>query len=604
MTMSWRFRKSFKVIPGVRLNLTRHGLSATLGTAPFSVNVGPRGVYGNVSIRGTGLWNRTRLDTPESAVPSSLPYTLPASVTPPPVHEIRSASTEQLNSAGLEDWRKALLDAYEERANLGREIATAEYEAKDIARRFHGWQNGFLLRRLFKQSFEKRRLSHETAQAKCEELKEQLRLTTIATEMTLGPEQEELYFRMRDDFAAATESHRIWDALDRRAVNRVAERSAANEAITREPVNFSLDSCDLIQWEQKVPHLPNRTGGDIYIYPGFLLYRASKQAFALIDSREVTLTHRDTRFIEEEKVPADTRTVGHAWAKSNKDGSPDRRFRDNYQIPIVIYASLTFTSPNGLEEEFQLSNRDLAERFAKAWDKFHSSFTPLGSGQPITALKPTLPSVPTSPEDVVAAFANESELARKLATEQPEFWEVLLVEELLKRKLVQVLGDYGGFDASLRMAPKQRFNGPDYIQWLGGKTHEPGPLINRLAECVNVELSAALGQRGEEANAVLLLNAINDIIESIRDVVRWELEVCSAVPPNQLKPLSLAFRGFAHTVIGDIERLRDEFAKIADGARKGVKKFDFHLEFSTPPQVNTFIAEMDKLKQHPEWLAP
>lgn len=29
--MSWRFRKTFKVLPGVKLYLTRQGLSATVG---------------------------------------------------------------------------------------------------------------------------------------------------------------------------------------------------------------------------------------------------------------------------------------------------------------------------------------------------------------------------------------------------------------------------------------------------------------------------------------------------------------------------------------------------------------------------------------------
>jgi hypothetical protein len=60
--MSWRFRKTFKVLPGVKLNLTARGLSATLGASPFSLNVGPRGVYRNVSIPGTGIWDRQRID--------------------------------------------------------------------------------------------------------------------------------------------------------------------------------------------------------------------------------------------------------------------------------------------------------------------------------------------------------------------------------------------------------------------------------------------------------------------------------------------------------------------------------------------------------------
>lgn len=180
---------------------------------------------------------------------------------------------------------------------------------------------------------------------------------------------------MRDDFAALSECQRIWDTLERRAVNRVVERSAANEAITREPVAFSLNCCDLIQWEQKVPHLPNRTGGDMYVYPGFVLYRASRQAFALIDSREVTLTFRPVRFIEEQTIPSDTQTVGQAWAKSNKDGSADRRFRGNYQIPIALYGALLFTSRSGLQEVYQCSSPALAERFVDAWNLFRDSLT-------------------------------------------------------------------------------------------------------------------------------------------------------------------------------------------------------------------------------------
>ena len=68
--MSWRFRKTFRVIPGVKLNLTSRGLSATLGAAPFSVNVGPKGVYRNVSIPGTGIWDRERIHGPSSRPPT------------------------------------------------------------------------------------------------------------------------------------------------------------------------------------------------------------------------------------------------------------------------------------------------------------------------------------------------------------------------------------------------------------------------------------------------------------------------------------------------------------------------------------------------------
>jgi hypothetical protein len=102
----------------------------------------------------------------------------------------------------------------------------------------------------------------------------------------------------------------------------------------------------------------------------------------LIDSREATLTFKNQRFIEEGAVPSETQVVGKAWAKSNKDGSPDRRFNDNYQIPVVQYGSLSFTSPSGLHEEYQCSNPVLAERFAKAWNAFQAAFSNGGLAPP------------------------------------------------------------------------------------------------------------------------------------------------------------------------------------------------------------------------------
>jgi hypothetical protein len=115
--MSWRFRKSFKVLPGVRLNLTSRGLSATVGVAPLSVNFGPRGVYANTSIPGTGIWNRQRLDVPSTTENSS--GTLPPDESEISKRsEIHSASTEQLTSEDLEPLRTLLREAHQERTEL------------------------------------------------------------------------------------------------------------------------------------------------------------------------------------------------------------------------------------------------------------------------------------------------------------------------------------------------------------------------------------------------------------------------------------------------------------------------------------------------------
>src|SRR4051812_12517690 len=109
--MGWRFRTSFKVIPGVRLNLSKSGLSASIGGAPLTLNIGQRGVYGTASLPGTGLSVRHRFGGQAELSPNAstgfLPSTpaLPQSVAtaPSPIEEVKSASTELLTSESLKE---------------------------------------------------------------------------------------------------------------------------------------------------------------------------------------------------------------------------------------------------------------------------------------------------------------------------------------------------------------------------------------------------------------------------------------------------------------------------------------------------------------------
>lgn len=53
--MKWRFRKSVRIAPGVRINLSGSGVSTTLGRRGASLNLGARGARATVGIPGTGI---------------------------------------------------------------------------------------------------------------------------------------------------------------------------------------------------------------------------------------------------------------------------------------------------------------------------------------------------------------------------------------------------------------------------------------------------------------------------------------------------------------------------------------------------------------------
>lgn len=117
----------------------------------------------------------------------------------------------------------------------------------------------------------------------------------------------------------------------------------------------------------------NVNGDDILLYPRVAVIPRADGAFALIDLRELQISSEYRRFHEEEGVPSDSRIDGHTWAKTNKNGSPDRRFKDNYQIPICIYGNITFHSQTGVTEEYMVSNADAAQAFAEAVKSYQTS---------------------------------------------------------------------------------------------------------------------------------------------------------------------------------------------------------------------------------------
>lgn len=77
--MGFRFRKSIKLAPGIRMNFSGSGASFTFGPRGASIGVGSRGTYLNTGIPGTGLYTRERLDDsskPQNTSPGKVSISL------------------------------------------------------------------------------------------------------------------------------------------------------------------------------------------------------------------------------------------------------------------------------------------------------------------------------------------------------------------------------------------------------------------------------------------------------------------------------------------------------------------------------------------------
>ena len=103
----------------------------------------------------------------------------------------------------------------------------------------------------------------------------------------------------------------------------------------------------------------------LYFLPERILVKDGKQ-FGTINYRDLELRIENTQFIESEGVPSDSEIVGWTWKYVNKKGGPDKRFKDNVEIPILRYSEIHFSSRSGLNEMIQLSKPNLGQELVTA----------------------------------------------------------------------------------------------------------------------------------------------------------------------------------------------------------------------------------------------
>src|SRR4051812_34522748 len=59
--MGFRFHRSLKILPGLKLNFSGGGVSLSAGVRGARVNFGPRGSFATLGLPGTGLSYRQRI---------------------------------------------------------------------------------------------------------------------------------------------------------------------------------------------------------------------------------------------------------------------------------------------------------------------------------------------------------------------------------------------------------------------------------------------------------------------------------------------------------------------------------------------------------------
>lgn len=146
--------------------------------------------------------------------------------------------------------------------------------------------------------------------------------------------------------------------------------AGASSVVKRLPITIKYKTPPKIKTNVQVPCIPvgKQT---LYFLPDRILIYEGKRVGGLSYSN-LKVSQKNQRFVESETVPKDGTVVDHTWRYVNKAGGPDKRFKDNRQLPIMLYSDIQFTSTTGLYELVEFSKADTGKSLNDALISYSS----------------------------------------------------------------------------------------------------------------------------------------------------------------------------------------------------------------------------------------
>jgi hypothetical protein len=164
-------------------------------------------------------------------------------------------------------------------------------------------------------------------------------------------------------------SQRLWRVNTQDYTYDQKRNAGASSLLTRSRASVQQRKPSLVE-SNITPYCLDIGGQQLFFFPD-RVYVLQNGVFGAVEYSSLQLAVDQTRFIEEEGVPSDSQVVGHTWRYVNKSGGPDRRFNNNYQIPIAQYGVVELKSPTGLHVLLQTSSVNVAQQCQTLFHAFH-----------------------------------------------------------------------------------------------------------------------------------------------------------------------------------------------------------------------------------------
>jgi Protein of unknown function (DUF4236) len=337
-------RKAIRVGP-LRFNLSKSGVGVSAGIKGLRVGAGPRGHYIHMG-RGGLYFRQTLSPSRPSSDPGPASHLPTVACTASEFQEIESSSVLRMADGSSADLLKELNEKRQRLRLLPFAVSGAAVVIMSlITAAAPSWAVVAALLAC-------------VAGCWLAATRDTMRRTTVMM-YDLEPDVAKAYEAIHSAFQDLKGCGRVWHVEAKADVLDGKYHAGAGNIIKRSVVSVTIGQPALVKTNIDVPLL--QAGRQVLAFMPDRLLVLEPSAVGAVSYTDLVLEHRDTRFVEEQDPPSDATVIDRTWRYVNKSGGPDRRFKDNPELPICAYSQLRFFSDSGLNEIFQISRRAVGE---------------------------------------------------------------------------------------------------------------------------------------------------------------------------------------------------------------------------------------------------
>lgn len=160
--------------------------------------------------------------------------------------------------------------------------------------------------------------------------------------------------RLIDSLYELSGADNIWHIERIYPNKKMNSHGGAKEIYDRRAVRVKKSLPRFIRTNVNVWSLELKNAG-LFFFPDFVLLEKGG-GYSAVEYETLSMEYIEKPYFETAADPDDGEKIGRTWLHPKKDGSADRRFRNNPQISIMLYAELKIILSSKNSFHFQISN--------------------------------------------------------------------------------------------------------------------------------------------------------------------------------------------------------------------------------------------------------